>query len=99
MHSSGGLLAAPGQLEAVETRVAPDIKGRAAGQILGDVGEHVLPLVPGKIAERVIRRRLHAPRQVQVVEPGPQRGNLALHLGPRIQQVALHGMRRFRQHP
>src|SRR5690348_15859960 len=42
-------------------------------QVLGNVGRDLVPFERGEVPERMVRRRLLAVRQVQVVEPRSQR--------------------------
>jgi hypothetical protein len=61
-------------LETVESRVAPDVEHRLAGQIRGKRVREALPFDGGVIAEEVIRRRLDA-AQIDVVKPVAQLAN------------------------
>jgi hypothetical protein len=62
----------------VEARVAADVEGTPAAQVVGEGARQLAPLERGEVAEGVIRRGLAAVRQVHVVEPGGELGDLAV---------------------
>ena len=66
---AGDLSATARQLERVVAGVAADIEGGPAGEVLRNQARDDLPLVAREVAERVLRRRLHPARQVEIVEP------------------------------
>src|SRR5690606_21311386 len=69
--------AAARKLDTVEAGIAADVEHGPAGQILRDRMRELFPFEAGKIAVLVSRRRLHAPGQMQIVEPRPERFDLA----------------------
>src|SRR5690606_2489984 len=70
--NSQHLCAAPGEFNAVETRVAPNVQHPPAAQPSGQVRCDNLPLEARKVAKKVVRRSLGAVWQVNIVEPRAQ---------------------------
>src|SRR5690606_12078121 len=71
---------------------AADVERRPALEALGHVRLELLPLVRGKIPERMLRSGLRPAGKVEVVEPGAERRDLALERASRAPKVPFESL-------